>query len=228
MSEQTRTRVETPPGVETHPKVETGTVEEYSSGETAVKGGPYLDEEKASRSEKTYSGEEARTSAEAYPHGETRARTEERLDETAASRAAARSIGEAGTTVKTGIAGSLRGIDEIESEIVSLVRNTVSNTLRATGAVGTEAASVARGRGQRCAVRDRRCGEPVLVLTTKSVAKGVVLGVSDAQAGGARHLDGHRDCESRGKWYGCRRGRHPDGGQANHRRCCRGNHRDGW
>ena len=56
---------------------------------------------------------------------------------------AGRTIGAAGTAVRTGITGSLRGIDEIESDIVSLVRNTVSNTLRATGAVGTEAVSVA-------------------------------------------------------------------------------------
>lgn len=33
--------------------------------------------------------------------------------------------------------GTLKGINEIEAEIVSLVRNTVSNTLRATGAVAT-------------------------------------------------------------------------------------------
>ena len=66
------------------------------------------------------------------------------------SREAARGIGAAGTTVKTGIAASLRGIDEIETEIVSLVRNTVSNSIRATGAVGTESGQHHQGRGERC------------------------------------------------------------------------------
>ncbi len=40
-------------------------------------------------------------------------------------------IGKAGIAVKEGIISSLQGINEIEAEIVSLVRNTVSNTLRA-------------------------------------------------------------------------------------------------
>ena len=38
-----------------------------------------------------------------------------------------------GNYVKDGIVCSLRGIDEIEVEIVSLVRNAVSGALRATG-----------------------------------------------------------------------------------------------
>ncbi|MGC2423474.1 MAG: hypothetical protein WA666_03865 [Nitrospirota bacterium] len=36
-------------------------------------------------------------------------------------------LGMAGTTVKGEIASSLRGLNEIEAEIVSLVRDTVSN-----------------------------------------------------------------------------------------------------
>ena len=36
-------------------------------------------------------------------------------------------IGKAGTAVKEGVVSSLKGINEIEAEIVSLVRNTVSN-----------------------------------------------------------------------------------------------------
>jgi hypothetical protein len=47
-------------------------------------------------------------------------------------------LGKAGTAVKEGIIRSLRGINEIEAEMISLVRNTVSNTLRATGAVTGE------------------------------------------------------------------------------------------
>src|SRR4030065_1597682 len=42
-------------------------------------------------------------------------------------------IGHVGTSVKDGIVSSLKGINEIEAEIVSLVRNIVSNTLRASG-----------------------------------------------------------------------------------------------
>ena len=103
---------------------------------------------------------------------------EDRTGSTPESREAARSIGAAGTTVKTGIAASLRGIDEIETEIVSLVRNTVSNSIRATGAVGTEAVNITRDvvKGALAATEDLGTG---LVVTTKSVAKGVALGVSD-------------------------------------------------
>jgi hypothetical protein len=53
-------------------------------------------------------------------------------------------IGKAGTTVKEGIIGSLRGINEIEAEMVSLVRGTISNTLRATGAVTSESVDLVR------------------------------------------------------------------------------------
>jgi hypothetical protein len=44
----------------------------------------------------------------------------------------------AGTTMKEGIVNSLKGINEIEAEIVTLARNTVSQTLRATGDVAKE------------------------------------------------------------------------------------------
>jgi hypothetical protein len=99
-------------------------------------------------------------------------------DQRAEASGEANSMGAAGNAVKTGITASLRGIDEIESEIVSLVRNTVSNALRATGAMGTEAVEVARDvvKGALSATDDLGTG---LAVTTKSVAKGVVLGVSD-------------------------------------------------
>ncbi len=53
-------------------------------------------------------------------------------------------IGKAGGTVKAGIVNSLRGVDDIEAEIVTLVRHTVSNTLTATGQVATDAMVVVR------------------------------------------------------------------------------------
>jgi hypothetical protein len=50
-------------------------------------------------------------------------------EETIKESETSKGIGKAGTTVKEGIVGSLKGINEIEAEIVSLVR-TLSNTLR--------------------------------------------------------------------------------------------------
>jgi hypothetical protein len=43
------------------------------------------------------------------------------------------SLGQVGTVIKDGIVGSLQGLREIEAEMVSLIRHTVSDTLRATG-----------------------------------------------------------------------------------------------
>ncbi|HXX82137.1 MAG TPA: hypothetical protein VEI46_11350, partial [Thermodesulfovibrionales bacterium] len=53
-------------------------------------------------------------------------------------------ISKVGTSVKEGVVSSLKGINEIEAEIVSLVRNTVSNTLRATGSVANEAVTITK------------------------------------------------------------------------------------
>src|SRR5574337_151795 len=87
-------------------------------------------------------------------------------------------IGKAGTTVKDGIIQSLKGINEIEAEIVSLVRNTVSQSLRATGGVAGEAIGLTRDvvKGAIQATEEVGTG---LVLSTKSVAKGVIMGVGD-------------------------------------------------
>ena len=53
-------------------------------------------------------------------------------------------IGEAGATVKEGVLSSIKGINEIETQIVTLVRNTVSDTLKATGSVADETVNVTR------------------------------------------------------------------------------------
>jgi hypothetical protein len=50
-------------------------------------------------------------------------------------RTAEEGLHKAGATMKEGIVDSLKGVNEIESEIVSLARNTVSNTLQASGDV---------------------------------------------------------------------------------------------
>jgi hypothetical protein len=87
-------------------------------------------------------------------------------------------IGNAGATVKTGMVSSLRGIDEIEAEIVTLVRNTVSNSMRASGAVTQEGIATVRDvvKGAISATEEVGAG---LVLSSKSVAKGVVMGMAD-------------------------------------------------
>lgn len=87
-------------------------------------------------------------------------------------------IGKAGSAVKEGVISSLKGINEIEAEIVSLVRNTVSNTLRATSAVAGETVGITKDviKGAMQATEEVGTG---LILSTKSVAKGVVMGVSD-------------------------------------------------
>jgi len=53
-------------------------------------------------------------------------------------------IGKAGATVKDGLLSGLKGIGEIETQIVTLVSNTVSDTLKATGSVADETVNVTR------------------------------------------------------------------------------------
>jgi hypothetical protein len=57
---------------------------------------------------------------------------------TTSETSASEAVGKAGTQVKEGIVGSLNGSNEIEAEIVTLVRSTVSNTLKASQAVANE------------------------------------------------------------------------------------------
>lgn len=53
-------------------------------------------------------------------------------------------LGEAGSFVKEGVVNSLKGLNEIENQIVTVARNTASDALKATGAVadGGERAGV--------------------------------------------------------------------------------------
>lgn len=87
-------------------------------------------------------------------------------------------IGKAGTTVKDGIVGSLKGLNEIEAEIVTLVRSTVSSTLQVTGSVASEGVNVTRDvlKGALSAAEEVGTG---ITMSTKSVAKGILMGVSD-------------------------------------------------
>ena len=87
-------------------------------------------------------------------------------------------MGKAGATVKEGVLSSLKGISEIETQIVTLVRNTVSDTLKASGSVADETVNVTKEvlHGTFKAVEEVGTG---LLLSSKSVAKGIVMGVSD-------------------------------------------------
>jgi hypothetical protein len=87
-------------------------------------------------------------------------------------------MGKAGATVKEGVLSSLKGINEIETQIVTLVRNTVSDTLKATCSVADETVNVTKEvlQGTLKAVEEVGTG---LLLSSKSVAKGVIMGVND-------------------------------------------------
>lgn len=73
-------------------------------------------------------------------------------------------IGSAGTAVKEGIVGSLKGINAIETEIVNLVRSAVSNALNATGEVASDSVTVTRDviKGTLQATEVARVFVPVL------------------------------------------------------------------
>jgi hypothetical protein len=87
-------------------------------------------------------------------------------------------MGKAGVTVKEGVLSGLKGINEIETQIVTLVKNTVSDTLQATGSVADETVNVTRSvlQGTLKAAEEVGTG---LLLSSKSVAKGIIMGVSD-------------------------------------------------
>src|SRR5208337_1859772 len=89
-------------------------------------------------------------------------------EETISGKPSTEAIGKAGYAVKEGIISSLKGINEIEGEIVSLVRNTVSNTLRSTGSIAGEMVSVIKDvfKGAIQATEEVGTG---LILSSKSV-----------------------------------------------------------
>ena len=124
-------------------------------------------------------------------------------------------MGGAGTTVKEGVLSGLKGINEIETQIVTLVRNTVSDTLKATGSVADETVKVTKDvlQGTFKAAEEVGTG---LLLSTKSVAKGIIMGVSDV--GGdvlsvAKQVIERHGQGGCGGWSGCWAGRQEDGGR---------------
>ena len=141
---------------------------------------PHPDEKKRANTETPVDEELRRSTAEEarYARGETR-RDERYVDTTPPNRSdAGRALGDAGNTVKTGLAGSLRGIDEIESELVTVVRNTLSNTLRATGAVGTEAVDITRTTVSAAAEGIGDIGTTA-VTSVRDILVSVVGGIKD-------------------------------------------------
>jgi len=115
---------------------------------------------------------------ERYARGETR-RDERYVDTTAPYRSDADRP------------GSLRGIDETESDIVNLVRNTISNTLRATGAVGTEAVDVTRTTVNAAAQGIGDIGTTA-ITSVRDILVSVVEGIKDV-AGAALPTSYHTD-----------------------------------
>jgi hypothetical protein len=141
---------------------------------------PYPDEKKRTNIETPIDEELRRRAAEEEKYARGEPRPDERyVDTTAPYRSDAdRALEDAGDTVKTGITGSLRGIDEIESDIVNLVRNTISNTLQATGAVGTEAVDVTRATVNAAAQGIGDIGTTA-ITSVRDILVSVVEGIKD-------------------------------------------------
>ena len=85
-----------------------------------------------------------------------------------------------GTAVKDTIVCGLKGIGEIETEMVGLLRQTVSQTLGATGVTVSASLAVVNEivRGALQATEEAGGG---LLVSPKSLTKGVVMGVNDVR-----------------------------------------------
>ena len=83
-----------------------------------------------------------------------------------------------GAMVRDGLVGSLKGIGEIEAELVSLVRHTVAKQLRHPGSTSADKGEVLPVIVAN-ALRAIPEGDTGITFSLKSVVKGTVLGVSD-------------------------------------------------
>jgi hypothetical protein len=88
------------------------------------------------------------------------------------------SIEAVGHSLKQGIVHSLAGLNTIETDIVSLVRKTVSDTLRTGGTATGELINVVHHIVMGAIGAAEQVGNG-LSMSIKSVAKGVVMGVND-------------------------------------------------
>jgi hypothetical protein len=88
------------------------------------------------------------------------------------------SIEDVGHSLKQGIVHSLAGLNTIETDIVALVRKTVSDTLRTSGVAAGELVNVVHHVVMGAIGAAEQVGNG-LSMSVKSVAKGVVMGVND-------------------------------------------------
>jgi hypothetical protein len=87
-------------------------------------------------------------------------------------------ITSAGTAIKNGVVGSLKGVNEIETQLVSVVGNAVSDTLRTTGTVARDGLAIAKDVVSGTVQTVADVGTE-LTTSVKDMAKGVVTGVSE-------------------------------------------------
>lgn len=83
-----------------------------------------------------------------------------------------------GTAIKDGLVGSLKGLNEIEAQLVSMVGNAVSDTLRTTGTVARDGLTIAKDvvSGTVQTVADVGTG---LTNSAKNVVREVVTDMSE-------------------------------------------------
>ncbi|WP_052452564.1 hypothetical protein [Noviherbaspirillum autotrophicum] len=81
-------------------------------------------------------------------------------------------------TLQEGIAGRLAGLNSIEADIVTLVKNTVSDTLKTGGGAATQLTKVIHDVVEGAIGATEQVGTG-LTMSTKSVAKGIVMGVHE-------------------------------------------------
>jgi phage-related protein len=87
-------------------------------------------------------------------------------------------IEEVGQSLKNGIVRSLSGINTIETDIVALVRKTVSETMRAEGAAAGELVNVVHHVVMGAIHAAEQVGSG-MTTSIRNVAKGIVMGVHD-------------------------------------------------
>lgn len=87
-------------------------------------------------------------------------------------------LSSAGAAVKDSIVGSVHGLNDIGTEIVSLVSHTVSNTVRQTGDVATTAVTVA-GEVVKGTMKTTEAVGTGLIGSSTTVGQSLVTGVRD-------------------------------------------------
>ena len=81
-------------------------------------------------------------------------------------------------SLKAGIIKGIRGLYEIEREVLNFAKNTLSDTLKATGSVVNESLEVSKDAARNSLKAAEQVGE-TLVGSTRKLSKGIVTGVAD-------------------------------------------------